>query len=175
MLTPASAGTFMRSTFLAYRFVSRIDRFYRPFGFSLHSQLPFCFGTGCFLALARCGFHNRSNLLPARLKLPFGTFKSLRIEHSNRLASGSPPSVSARFRSLPATVSITSLGCGSPFPARYALGGLLFLKPLGTTFTMQPNPAFGQRFLVCNRPVFNSIYFSCFDMVTGKPRWMSCA
>jgi hypothetical protein len=88
MLTPASAGTFMRSTFLAYRFASRIDRFNRPFGFSLHSQLPFCFGPGCFPALARCGFHNRPDLLPARLELPFGTFTSLKIKHSNRLASG---------------------------------------------------------------------------------------
>jgi len=40
------------------------------------------------------------------------------------------------LRSLPTTVSITSSGCGSSFPVRYAFGGSLFLKPLGTFFTM---------------------------------------
>jgi hypothetical protein len=39
--------------------------------------------------------------------------------------------------SLPATVSIASSGCGSSFQVRYVSGGLLFLKPLGTFFTMR--------------------------------------
>lgn len=43
------------------------------------------------------------------------------------------------FRSLPAAISITRFGSGSPFPARYCPVGLLFLKPLGTFFTMPPN------------------------------------
>jgi hypothetical protein len=40
------------------------------------------------------------------------------------------------FLSLPASSSISSLGSGSSFLVRYVSGGLLFLKPLGTSFTM---------------------------------------
>ncbi|HUK15843.1 MAG TPA: hypothetical protein VLW65_05490, partial [Bryobacteraceae bacterium] len=37
----------------------------------------------------------------------------------------------------PSTISL-ALGPGSSFPVRYVSGGLLFLKPLGTFFTMRP-------------------------------------
>ena len=63
MVTPASAGTRIPgSKFLACYFVPQTGRFSRSFGFSLHSQPPFCSGSGCFYALARFGFRNRSNL-----------------------------------------------------------------------------------------------------------------
>ena len=42
------------------------------------------------------------------------------------------------FLSLPAARSNESLGCGSSFQVRYVSAGLLFLKPLGTSFTMLP-------------------------------------
>jgi hypothetical protein len=45
--------------------------------------------------------------------------------------------VSPDFLSLPAPVSITSYGLGSSFQVRYVPGGSLFLKPLGTSFTMR--------------------------------------
>ena len=40
--------------------------------------------------------------------------------------------------SLPDAVSIARFGFGSSFQSRYVSGGLLFLKPLGTSFTMLP-------------------------------------
>lgn len=42
--------------------------------------------------------------------------------------------------SLPGSVLISDLGTGSSFQARYAFAGWLFLKPLGTFFTMLWNP-----------------------------------
>jgi hypothetical protein len=51
---------------------------------------------------------------------------------------GGPPSGYARCPSLPAADSITSSGCGSTFRVRYVSGGLLFLKPLGTSTIMLP-------------------------------------
>jgi hypothetical protein len=42
------------------------------------------------------------------------------------------------FLSLPASRSISRLGIGSSFLVRYVSGGSLFLKPLGTSFTMRP-------------------------------------
>jgi hypothetical protein len=44
--------------------------------------------------------------------------------------------------------SISRVGCGSPFLDRYVSGGLLFLKPLGTLFTMIPSPFFVNGFRV---------------------------
>ena len=40
------------------------------------------------------------------------------------------------------------MGGGSPFPVRYVSGGLLFLKPLGTSFTMLRSLVFVNLFLV---------------------------
>ena len=51
------------------------------------------------------------------------------------------------FLSLPASRSISRLGIGSSFLVRYASGGLLFLKPLGTSFTMRPL-AFGVNWIL---------------------------
>jgi hypothetical protein len=48
--------------------------------------------------------------------------------------------VSPDLLSLPAAASIASFGRGSSFLVRYASGGSLFLKPLGTSFTMSPRP-----------------------------------
>ena len=42
------------------------------------------------------------------------------------------------FPSLPAARSNESLGCGSSFQVRYVSADLLFLNPLGTSFTMLP-------------------------------------
>ena len=55
------------------------------------------------------------------------------------------------------------LGCGSPFQVRYVSGGLLFLKPLGTFFTMLPKPDFGQSLFVLLQHLFLNIYFACFQ------------
>jgi len=51
-------------------------------------------------------------------------------------------------------------GCGSPFLVRYVSGDSLFLKPLGTFFTMIPSPNFVNIFSVL-KDAFSSafIYF----------------
>ena len=49
-----------------------------------------------------------------------------------------PPSESARFPLAPRCRSFFNYGRGSSFLSRYVSGGLLFLKPLGTSFTMLP-------------------------------------
>ena len=77
-----------------------------------------------------------------------------------------PAQPAFRFRPIsvrsPPPVSITSCGCGSTFPVRYVFGGLLFLKPLGTFFTMLPIALLRQDFL-CDFSLFSSICFSlCF-------------
>jgi hypothetical protein len=69
--------------------------------------------------------------------LPFGIFCSLWI----RVFNCSPTGWSAcRIRPIssrsPLPSSIKIAGCGSSFQVRYVSGGLLFLKPLGTSFTM---------------------------------------
>jgi hypothetical protein len=51
-----------------------------------------------------------------------------------------PPSESARFPLAPRCRSFFNYGRGSSFLGRYVSGGLLFLKPLGTSFTMLPFP-----------------------------------
>jgi hypothetical protein len=55
------------------------------------------------------------------------------------LPPGGSPSEIARFPLAPRCLSIARVDCGSPFLDRYFLGGLLFLKPLGTFPTMIPN------------------------------------
>jgi len=86
---------------------------------------------------ARCVSSRRfARLLPLP-PLPSGTFASLGIEAFNRFrcfAAHLPDSPD--FLSLPAAGSISRVGCGSTFLARYVSEGLLFLKPLGTSFTM---------------------------------------
>jgi len=52
------------------------------------------------------------------------------------------------FLSLPAARSGESWGCGSSFQVRYVSVGLLFLKPLGTFFTMLSKKFSVKRFLI---------------------------
>jgi len=52
--------------------------------------------------------------------------------------------------SLPAAVSIASVGDGSSFLARYDSAGWLFLKPLGTFFTMLPKAVCVKHFCEVN-------------------------
>jgi hypothetical protein len=123
---------------------------------------------GCFFALARCGFANQSGMLADLAEAPLQDLYILPIQRFNCRFHADPPSNNARFRSLPATVSISSADCGSSFPVRFVIGGLLFHKPLGTTFTIAPDESRGQRFSVRKRPFFNSFYLQCFQSVTAK-------
>jgi hypothetical protein len=89
--------------------------------------------------VARCTSTTRFGLPRLRSPLPSGIFTSLGIKAFNRLCClpvhlANPPD----FLSLPAARPNKSLGCGSSFQVRYVSAGLLFLKPLGTFFTMLP-------------------------------------
>ena len=70
------------------------------------------------------------------------------------------------FLSLPVSSSISSLGNGSSFLVRYVSGGLLFLKPLGTSFTMRLPKHRVNKYLGEN-PIFHQNLF-CFISVTCR-------
>jgi len=63
------------------------------------------------------------------------------------------------FRSLPAAFHL-SFGCGSSFPIRYVSAGLLFLKPLGTFFTM-PSSAFAVNVFLLRYEPFQQLLSGC--------------
>jgi hypothetical protein len=91
------------------------------------------------LPLARCASTTRFGLPRPRSPLPSGIFTSLGIEAFNRVCRlpvhlTNPPDL----LSLPAARPGKSWGNGSTFQVRYVSAGLLFLKPLGTFFTMLP-------------------------------------
>ncbi len=85
-------------------------------------------------------------MLRLQFPLPAGSVTSLRIDASTGLAAcQSAFRDLPDLRSLPGAMSIARFGAGSSFPVRYCPVGLLFLKPLGTNFTMRPNRLFRQR------------------------------
>ena len=109
----------------------------RPFGSTTASR--FAPVAAVSLPLARCTSTTRFGLPRLRSPLPSGIFTSLGIKAFNRLCClpvhlTNPPD----FLSLPAARPNKSWGCGSSFQVRYVSVGLLFLKPLGTFFTMLP-------------------------------------
>src|ERR1035437_5745598 len=109
----------------------------RPFGSAAASR--FAPVAAVSLPLARCTSTTRFGLPRLRSPLPSGIFPSLGIKAFNRLCRlpvhlTNPPD----FLSLPAARPNKSWGCGSSFQVRYVSAGLLFLKPLGTFFTMLP-------------------------------------
>ena len=88
---------------------------------------------------ARCTSTTRSGLPLLLPPLPSRTFASFGIKAFNSARClpvhlANPPD----SLSLPAAASIAKFGFGSPFQSRYVSGGLLFLKPLGTSSTMLP-------------------------------------
>lgn len=111
------------------------------------------------LRQTRCGIAAGLCRLRFQLPLPFRTVTSLGINASASFAASQ-----SAFRGCPISVrspppdSIASIGCGSPFPARYRLAGSLFLKPLGTFFTMLPKPFFVNAFCASACP-FQQLLF----------------
>ena len=110
----------------------------RPFGSTTASRIAPV--AAASLPVARCTSTTRFGLPRLRSPLPSGTFASLGIKAFNRVCClpvhlTNPPD----FLSLPAARPGESWGCGSSFQVRYVSAGLLFLKPLGTSFTMPRN------------------------------------
>ena len=84
-----------------------------------------------------------------------------------------PPSESARFPLAPRCQSFFKCGYGSPFLVRYVSGGLLFLKPLGTFFTMLPKTFAVNAFLRVRRP-FPQHLFVLFRIGYGRGGVKTC-
>jgi len=121
--------------------------------FQLHDRHRFAPAPAASKLLARCSSACCVDSPPSRSPLPFGAFAPLRIKAFDRIGRLSarlpnPPDLP----SLPAAVSFSRCGDGSPFQVRYVSGGLLFLKPLGTSFTMIPKLICRQRVFVRPRP-----------------------
>jgi hypothetical protein len=105
------------------------------------------------LPVARCTSTTRFGLPRLPSPLPSGTFTSFGIKAFDCVCClpvhlTNPPD----FLSLPAVRPNKSLGVGSSFQVRYVSAGLLFLKPLGTFFTMIPIDFFVNVFPVRNDP-----------------------
>ena len=136
--TPTFAGlrSWLNVPGLLLRFFAA--RFRCPFGLRLRYPIRFAPVAAASTLQTRCSFHRRLSPPRPPAPLPLGTFTSLRIEAFNRICyRAGPPSESARFPFAPRSRSITRFGCGSSFQVRYVSGGLLFLKPLGTSLTMR--------------------------------------
>jgi hypothetical protein len=74
----------------------------------------------------------------------------------------------------PQPVSISRyLGCGSPFLVRYVSGGLLFLKPLGTSPNMPSQWFFVNPFLMRPR-TFPLVISAVFLISYRNDPWIAC-
>src|ERR1700678_1135889 len=107
----------------------------RPFGSAAGTGLPQSPPLPRFRPVASRTGQLIRPLFPS--PLPSGSFGSLGIKAFNErccrpVRLPNPPD----FRLLPVTVLFLEEGYGSSFAIRYVFGGLLFLKPLGTSFTM---------------------------------------
>jgi hypothetical protein len=126
------------------------------------------------LLQARCAFPGPRVRLLSPSPLPSGSFRSLGIKAFNgrcrrpvRLPN--PPDL----RSLPETRSIASLGLGSSSAVRYVFGGLLFLKPLGTSFNMALKPFWVNGFLIVTTH-FQQLLSAVFRISYETGKCMSC-
>jgi hypothetical protein len=109
---------------------------------------PVCPAASNLVASGPLRLYTPTRVAAPSVSAPLRGFSSLGIKafyrfrrHSARLPN--PPD----FLSLPATGSISRVGYGSPFLVRYVSGDWLFLKPLGTFFTMPSTPSTVNTFL----------------------------
>jgi hypothetical protein len=105
----------------------------------LHYRVPVCAGCGRFTACGPLHFHDSVRPAAPAISAPLRDCYVPRDQSVNRVCClpvhlTNPPD----FLSLPAARPNKSLSCGSSFQVRYVSAGLLFLKPLGTFFTMLP-------------------------------------
>ena len=105
----------------------------------LHYRVPVCAGCGRFNACGPLHFHDSVRPAAPAISAPLRDCYLPRDQSIDRVCClpvhlTNPPD----FLSLPAARPNKSLSYGSPFQVRYVSAGLLFLKPLGTFFTMRP-------------------------------------
>ena len=128
--------------------------------FLLRYRAPVSPGHGRFFASGPLHFHRLARLTaPPALHSPSGLLHPSGSKRSTAFAACRP---AFRIRPIPFAPRrrfYFKFGCGSSFLVRYVSGGLLFLKPLGTSLNMLPTRVFGQCFL-CESP-FSST-FICF-------------
>jgi hypothetical protein len=110
-----------------------------PFGFPTLLPLPVRPSCGRFLAESPLLAPGQSRLAAPPVFAPLRGFCPPQDQRNYRYCRRSarllnPPD---SLRS-PSPFSISSSGNGSSFRVRYVFKGLLFLKPLGTNFTMRP-------------------------------------
>jgi hypothetical protein len=147
------------------------------------SKVPTCYFAPCYLLpLPVRPFRSATNAGSPRLRPPqrfwpvatsannpptappaSTPLRDFYLPRDQSVQQNSPPAKPAfRIRPIssrsPQPVSIArSLGYGSPFLVRYVSGGLLFLKPLGTSLNMPSPGLFVNPFLTRRRP-FSSSY-----------------
>ena len=102
--------------------------------------------TAASLHNSRCSTCVRFDWLHSRFTTPLWDLYIPQDQSQNRLGRHSarlpdPPD----SLSLPGTAPIASFTTGSTFLGRYVFGDLLFLKPLGTFFTMRAKAFFVKR------------------------------
>ena len=146
--SPTTAVTSRRPPFQGQRFQPATSHPSRP-GFRTRSALQLhyrpldCPGCGRFTVAGPLHFHPSGSACRAhRLHSPPGLLPPSGSKRSTAFAACRS---AWRIRPIslrsPQRLPFTSLGYGSPFRFRYVSAGLLFLKPLGTSFTMLPKPA----------------------------------
>ena len=146
----------------------------RPFGLAAPPPLPVRPGRGglrSFWPVASptaCA----SDLLH-NLHSPFGIFPPVRIKAFGRFRQPcGTPDDSARSPLAPrGSLSLSSANCyGSSFLVRYVLAGLLFLKPLGTFFTMNATAFFVNDFCGYARVFSSGFIFNVSSLLQIRNR-----
>ena len=117
-----------------------------PFGFRFPHALRFAPVRARSLPKTRCLTRTRHSQPFLGSPLPFGAFRTLPDQSVQPDSGpGSSPSKSARLPLTPQRrCYFISSDAGSTFQARFAFGGSLFLKPLGTNLIMHPHPCYSQ-------------------------------
>ena len=156
-----SATSIPGSTFQTCYFAPFQTGFRARSAFRLHYRTPVCPGHGRFNASGPLHFHHPVRPAAPTASTPLRDCYLPRDQSvQRRLLPAGPPGESARFPFAPRRPFFLQCGFGSTFQVRYVSAGLLFLKPLGTFFTMLPNRRFGQTLFTCKRPI--SSIFICF-------------
>jgi hypothetical protein len=172
--SPRTASAFTESipgsTFLACHFAPRTvaHKLVRPSAPLPVSVRP---ASGRFFASARRLLASAPDQPLLRPPLPFGIVTSLGIKAFCRARCQSVRlPVAPDFLSLPASVFLLLVvGSGSMFQVRYVSGGLLFLKPLGTSLTMRQQLR-GVKDFETGKAYFQQVFICFVSMTYGRSK-----